>query len=106
MRPDRRPAGERPVPSGMPVLRADERFVEQLAATVADHVADRLQQETVEDEGYLDADAAGQYIGATRKRIHDLTSARQLIPDGHDGRRPLYRRATLDAYVRNTRGDP
>jgi hypothetical protein len=32
--------------------------------------------------------------------VHDLTSARLLVPDGHDGRRPLYLRRSLDAYVR------
>jgi hypothetical protein len=90
---------DRSRPFGMPILRADERFVEALAATVAEHVVDRLQGEAAE-EGYLNPEAAGRYICVPRRRIHELTSARLLAPDGYDGRTPLYRRQTLDEYVR------
>jgi hypothetical protein len=93
-------AGERPRPTGLPALRADERFVEELAAAVAERVAERLAHEERAEEGYLDAAGAALYLGTSRKRIHDLTSGRLLIPDGHDGRRPLYLRSSLDAYVR------
>jgi hypothetical protein len=98
------PPGERPRPFGMPALRADERFVEALAAAVAERVVDRLRAGTSEEgeEGYLDSEAAGRYICASRRRIHELTSAGLLVPDGYDGRRPLYRRRTLDAYVAKT----
>jgi hypothetical protein len=99
-----RAAGERSRPPGLPVLRADERFVEELAALVAERVAERLGHEDHGEEGYLDAAAAARYIGASRKRIHDLTSGRLLIPDGHDGRRPLYLRRSLDSYVRDGEG--
>ena len=94
-----RAASERLRPVRMPVLRADERFVEALAATVAEAVADRLQGGAAEDEGYLNPEAAGRYICVSRRRIHELTSAGLLMPDGHDGRTPLYRRQTLDSYV-------
>lgn len=96
-----RPHSERPWPTGMPVLRADERFVDQLADTLAKRVADRLQGQGGEEGGYLTAEAAGRYIGVSRRRIHNLTSAGRLTPDGHDGRTPLYSRRTLDDYVRN-----
>lgn len=97
---DARPASERPHPLGLPVLRADERFVEALAAAVAEQVVDRLHQEEAEDEeGYLNAEGAGLYICVSRRRIHELTSAGLLVPDGYDGRTPLYRRRTLDEYV-------
>ncbi len=99
-----RAAGERPRPFGLPVLRADERFVEQLADTLAERVADRLQGQGGEDGGYLTAEAAGRYVGVSRRRIHNLTSAGLLIPDGHDGRTPLYSRRTLDDYVRHGGG--
>ncbi|HEU5061732.1 MAG TPA: hypothetical protein VFT79_01110 [Solirubrobacterales bacterium] len=93
-------ASERPHPLGLPVLRADDRFVEALAAAVAEQVVDRLHQEEAEDEeGYLNAEAAGRYICVPRRRIHELTSAGLLVPDGYDGRTPLYRRRTLDEYV-------
>jgi hypothetical protein len=101
-----RPASECPRPSGLPVLRADERFVEVLAATVAEQVADRLQGEAAEGEGYLNPEAAARYICVSRKRIYELTSAGLLTPDGHDGRTPLYRRQTLDDYVRQTVAEP
>lgn len=91
---------ERPMPSGLPLLRADDRFVEALAVAVAEQVVDRLHEEEAEDEkGYLNAEAAGRYMCVPRRRIHELTSAGLLIPDGYDGRTPLYRRRTLDAYV-------
>jgi hypothetical protein len=88
----------------MPVLRADERFVEALAATVAEQVVDRLHEEIGEDEGYLNPEAAGRYICVSRRRIHELTSAGLLAPDGYDGRTPLYRRRSLDEYVTKARG--
>jgi hypothetical protein len=101
-----RPASERPRPAGMPVLRADERFVEALAATVAEQVADRLHGTAAEGEGYLNPEAAGRYICVSRRRIHELTSAGLLTPDGYDGRTPLYRRQTLDEYVTAAGGKP
>jgi hypothetical protein len=100
------PPSERPRPIGMPVLRADERLIGHLAAVLGDQVAVALREHVIEGEGYLNAEAAGRYIGATRKRIHDLTSAGRLVPDGHDGCTPLYLRRSLDAYVQGsaTRG--
>lgn len=100
-----RPASERRWPAGLPVLRADERFVEALAATVAEQVADRLH-DAAEDEGYLNPEAAARYICVSRRRVHDLTSAGLLAPDGYDGRTPLYRRRTLDDYVKRAGGGP
>lgn len=50
---------------------------------------------------YLTAAEAGEYIGANRQRIADLTYAGKIKPDGYDGRKPLYRRETLDAYLGN-----
>lgn len=101
-----RAASERSRPIGMPVLRADERFVEALAATVAEQVVDRLHEEVNEEEGYLNPEAAGHYICVPRRRIHELTSAGLLAPDGYDGRTPLYRRRTLDEYVTKAGGRP
>lgn len=100
-----RVVGERPRPVGLPVLRADERFVNALAATVAEQVADRLR-DTAESDGFLNPEAAGRYICVSRRRVHDLTSAGLLTPDGYDGRTPLYRRRTLDDYVTKTGGAP
>lgn len=101
-----RAASQRPRPVGMPILRADERFVEALAATVAEQVVDRLHEEATEGEGYLNPEAAGRYICVSRRRIHELTSAGLLAPDGYDGRTPLYRRRTLEEYVTKAEGRP
>ena len=98
-----RPAGERSRPLGLPVLRAEEPFLEALAATVPAEVAERLHKEPAEDEGYLNPEAAGRYMCVPRRRIHELTSAGQLVPDGYDGRTPLYGRRTLDEYVTKAR---
>jgi len=93
-----RSASERPRPFGLPMLRADDRFVAVLADTVAEQVAERLRGEVAGDS-YLNPEAAGRYICVPRRRIHELTSAGLLVPDGYDGRTPLYRRRTLDEYV-------
>lgn len=106
MRAGARPASERPRLAGLPALRADERFVEALAATVAEQVVNRLHEEASEGEGYLNPEAAGRYICVSRRRIHELTSAGLLAPDGRDGRTPLYRRRTLDDYVQRTGASP
>lgn len=100
-----RPASEGSRPAGLPMLRADDRFVEALAATVAEQVADRLH-DAAEDEGYLNPEAAARYICVSRRRVHDLTSTGLLAPDGYDGRTPLYRRRTLDNYVTRAGGRP
>lgn len=93
--------GERPRTGGLPLLRADDRFVEELAAAVAERVAERLSLDRGEaGDGYLDAEGAARHLGTSRKRIHDLTSDGRLAPDGRDGRRPLYLRRSLDAFVR------
>ena len=98
--PGTRAPGERSRPLGMPLLRADDRFVEALAISVAEVVAERLRDDDAEEEtGYLNPEAAGRYICVARRRIHELTSAGLLVPDGYDGRTPLYRRRTLDEYV-------
>jgi len=101
-----RAAGERPRPFGLPVLRADERFVDALAETVAEQVVDRIRGGAAETEGYLNPEAAARYISVSRKRIYELTSAGRLAPDGYDGRTPLFRRQTLDDYVTKTGGGP
>jgi hypothetical protein len=83
----------------MPALRVDERFVEALAEIVAARVAERLDTGRRDEVGFLDADGAARHLSTTRQRIHELTSVGAIRPDGHDGRRPLFRRVSLDLYV-------
>ena len=65
-----------------------------------------IHEEVNEEEGYLNSEAAGRYICVSRRRIHELTSAGLLAPDGYDGRTPLYRRRTLEEYVTKAEGRP
>lgn len=83
----------------MPVFRADERFVGALAEAVATRVVEQLDKGPVAEERFLDTDGAARHLATSRERIHRLTSAGVLRPDGHDGRRPLYRPSSLDRYV-------
>jgi hypothetical protein len=80
----------------MPVLRVDEFLVEVLAQLIVE----RLRPA---DDGFLDAEGAARHLSTSRQRIHQLTSERRIRPDGFDGRRPLYRRASLDRYVESGR---
>jgi hypothetical protein len=85
----------------IPVLRADESLVETLAEILVERIAERLGPF---DDGFLDAEGAAHHLSTSRQRIHELTSARTLMADGYDGRRPLYRRASLDRYVEGGEG--
>ena len=90
------------MPDGLPLtLDLPPAAVEAIAQRAAAVVLAQLQARPVEaEDGYLNAAAAGAYLGLGRKRIHDLTSMGAIVPDGRDGRTPLYTRATLDAYAR------
>jgi hypothetical protein len=86
----------------------DERFVEALAAALAERIGGVLTEGggDSDSEGYLNPEAAGRYLCISRRRVHDLTSSGLLTPDGYDGRTPLYRRSSLDRYVRGSGGGP
>jgi hypothetical protein len=96
--------------SGNPLGRLAMQFalsdeeLRRLADALAPILAERLghQEKTPTPEGYLAPDAAARYLGVSRKRVYDLTSMRVLVPDGRDGRTPLFTHSTLDAYVRRT----
>jgi excisionase family DNA binding protein len=67
------------------------------AAAVAAEVAKRLDPNAAGD-GYLDSTQAADYLSAPVGRIRDLAESGRL-PTYRDGRRLLFRRADLDAYV-------
>jgi hypothetical protein len=78
--------------------------LEQLAAALLPLVMERLEASAPADAGgWLNAARAAEYLSVPRRRIYDLKSMGVLEPDGYDGRTPLWRRATLDAYVRSQR---
>jgi excisionase family DNA binding protein len=47
---------------------------------------------------WLDTAAAAEYLCSPRSRVHDLVQLHRLKPH-RDGRRLLFRRADLDAYL-------
>jgi hypothetical protein len=70
---------------------------EQLDA-LADLVAERLRPAPLEGSPWLDTKGAADYIAAKPGRIHDLVALGKLIPR-RDGRRLLFARRDLDAYL-------
>jgi excisionase family DNA binding protein len=78
-------------------------FPRELVDNLADAVAERLREQDGEQtpEGWLDSQAAAEYLCVPRRRIYDLTSDGRIKPDGRDGSKPLFRRETLDRYARS-----
>jgi hypothetical protein len=88
-------------PTGLRLVVSDE-LLDQIAMRAAQRVADQIAEaDRNAYQGYLPPIAAAHYLGVSRQRIHQLTSARILRPDGRDGRTPLFTRQTLDTYVRD-----
>jgi len=82
------------------VAGLDEDALDALAERLAPRLEARWRDTApVRNRWMAPADAA-DYLGVKPKRIYDLTSMRALVPDGRDGRTPLYTRATLNAYAR------
>lgn len=80
-------------------IKLDQNTVTRIAAETVRQLLD-AQQMDGEREGYLRPEAAARYLGLSRKRVYDLTSMGAIVPDGRDGRTPLFLRSTLDRYVR------
>lgn len=80
----------------------DDAALRRLARALAPAVAELLAAEDREpaQDRWLTAADAARHLGVSKKRVHDLTSMGALVPDGRDGRTPLYLRVTLDAYAR------
>jgi excisionase family DNA binding protein len=75
-----------------------ELTAEQLDA-IAERVAARIaESSTAAAPTWLDTRGAADYIAGTVGRIHDLVQLRRLTPR-RDGRRLLFRRDDLDAYL-------
>jgi hypothetical protein len=71
-----------------------EAFIEQKVREV---VAETLGSKPEEDP-WLNSDAAAEYLGVKRQRIHDLVCAGDLLRVGEKGERLFFQRSTLDAY--------
>jgi excisionase family DNA binding protein len=71
-----------------------------LLEQLADLIAARANTRTTNSESpWLTADEAAEYLRCSVSRVRTLTLTGQL-PHHRDGRRPLYHRDELDAYVR------
>jgi excisionase family DNA binding protein len=69
-----------------------------LAERLAPRLARLAVAEQKGDGGYLSADKAAEYLATSRERVYDLVQLRKLEPR-RDGRRLLFRRGDLDAYL-------
>jgi excisionase family DNA binding protein len=75
---------------------------EQLDA-IAERVAERLQPApSGSSSPWLDSAGASDYLAAKPGRIHDLVALGKLTPR-RDGRRLLFHRDDLDAYLEASR---
>ena len=70
-----------------------ERLADLIAARIDTRTADRA------DSPWMTAEQAASYLGCSVSRIRSLTLTGEL-PHHRDGRRPLYHRDELDAFVR------
>jgi excisionase family DNA binding protein len=76
-----------------------DELVEQIAQRAAELVAER---QAAIASPWVDAKGAAEYLAAPVSRIHDLVQLRKLTPR-RDGRRLLFKRADLDAYLEDVR---
>jgi hypothetical protein len=74
------------------VQALDDDALADLAVRLAPH----LPRDT---DPWLAPREAAAHLGCSVRRVHDLTSSGRLVPDGRDGRRPLWRRSTLDRFA-------
>lgn len=71
----------------------------ELVDVVAARVVEMLEERgMVEPDPWLTVEQAAEYIGAKKQRLYDLVDQGKLWP-GRDGRRLLFRRSDLDAYL-------
>jgi excisionase family DNA binding protein len=73
-----------------------EDDLDRLAEMLAPRLAGRLGQRA--PAPWLNADQAAEHLACTRDRLYDLVQLGKLEPR-RDGRRLLFRRADLDAYL-------
>lgn len=73
-------------------------FIEALADQVAERLAERMAPPA---EPYIDVDGAAEYIAAKPRRVYELREQGKLHAY-EDGRRLLFRRSELDAYLESS----
>jgi excisionase family DNA binding protein len=72
----------------------------ELVDAVADRVVEILDErgDLGSRDPWLDVDEAAAHLRASRQRIYDLVHSGRLHP-GRDGRRLVFKRSELDAYL-------
>jgi excisionase family DNA binding protein len=76
-------------------------LVEAIAKSVAEVLAERAPAEDGRSP-WLTVDETADYLRCSRQRVYDLKSSGR-IASAQDGKRPLFHRAVLNAYL--TGGD-
>lgn len=77
---------------------------EEIVAEVTRRVVEQMRGAAQDEGALLTTAEAAAYLRASEQRIYDLVTQRRLRPE-KDGRRNLFRRADLDAYLsRRSRG--
>jgi hypothetical protein len=77
----------------------DEEALGRLAARLASHMSCRSNDTFAGENRWMPPGQAAGYLGVSRRRVYDLKSMGAIVPDGYDGRTPLFRRSTLDRYA-------
>jgi len=83
-------------------LEVPDALVEAVAQRVADLLAERLPMQRG-PEPWLDVDAAAVYLACRPHRVYDIVAEGRLRC-AKDGRRSLFRREWLDAYLLGEEG--
>jgi excisionase family DNA binding protein len=78
-------------------LELPSELVEAIAERAAVLVFERALAENGRSP-WLTAQEAADYLRCSRQRVYDLKSSRQIVA-AQDGKRPLFHRAVLDAYL-------
>lgn len=78
----------------------DDDALEVLASALAPRLR-KLQIVEPAADGWLNAEQAAEHLACGTDRIYDLIQLRKIEPQ-RDGRRLLFRRSDLDAYVAGT----
>jgi excisionase family DNA binding protein len=79
------------------IAELDDDTLAILADRLAPLIESRLNDRD-DASPWLNADAAARYLACSRGRLYDLTQLGKLEPR-RDGRRLLFRRRDLDAYL-------
>jgi hypothetical protein len=85
-------------------LELPDAFVEQIAARVAELLAERQEGA---DDGWLDVPEAAAYLSVSRSELYSKCSRRDpAFPVHKEGARSYFRKRELDRYREQNGGPP